>query len=1008
MVGRAVPSAPPLNSGPRTLGDYELLEEIARGGMGVVYRARQASLNRLVAVKVLLAGQFADNTQRFRREAEVAASLQHPNIVSIYDIGEHERQPYFSMELIEGRSLAEVARDRPLSPRHAARLMKTIAEAVHFAHQRHVLHRDLKPSNILIDTLDVPHITDFGLAKRSDGDSDLTLTGQVLGTPNYMPPEQAEANRSSGTVAADVYSLGAILYHLITGRAPFMAGTVTQTLRLVIESEPISPRLLNPDVALDLETISLKCLEKDPGRRYGSAQELADELARFLKDEPIRARPLRAPAKVLRWCRRKPALAMAIGAAAALFLLVVIGSPIVIYRIDAARKLAETAERRTQQHLYTALLEQGHATVLTGEIGQRVRALEAVRQAAAISNCAALRGVALAALALPDLRLLREWPLTNETSLAILDGAFQRIALCQKTGPVEIRSLPDQRLLATLPASTHLAAYVGAWSSDGRFFAVNRDRDLAGNLKDVEVWEVAAAKRVLLLRGIPRGCMSFHPRLPRILIGQAPAGAGLWNLETGEEMIRYALEGKPIDIRFGPDGERFAALVPSAEKWTLTVHGAGDGTAATRQTFAARVREIEWHPDGHSIAVPDGSGAVQLMDAQTGATRLLGRHKATAMRAFFSPDGEYLFSAGWDRHLICWEVKGMRRAFAINLQSAYLQFRADAAQCAIFLNSDWRLQLYQFERPFFRRELAEGLGGQTVRATFSPDGRWLGASGAAGVGVWDLHNSGPGARVPAKPDTRLDFTAEGELFTDQRGGCSRWRVTPGKTGESPVLKQLPLVAPAGLVSLSLLSNGVVFSGARGSRSASFDELGQDAEAGTWKPTVDGLNGVAPNQRWLGLYRSYTPYLHVHRLPGFEPIARLTNAWWVSMFQFSPRNDEVAVASRNGVEFWSITNWQRTRHLTNFNGLLYSPQGHTIWLFTRFRTACLHDARTIEPLLPLPPGTLPLAISPDERQLAVSIDGSQVQIWDLADLRKQLQALGLDWVANDWQAPTARR
>ena len=294
------------------LGDYELLEEIARGGMGAVYRARQISLNRLVAVKVLIGAEFANDTalKRFRHEAEAAASLNHPNIVSIYEVGEHDGQPYFSMELIEGRSLAELAREKPVHARQAAQWLKTIAEAVHFAHERGVLHRDLKPSNVLVDGLDLPHITDFGLAKRIAG-ADLTLSGQVLGTPSYMPPEQADPKRGQPTAASDVYSLGAVLYHLLTARPPFMAETLTQTLRLVSEAEAVSPRMLNPGVPRDLETICFKGLEKEPRRRYVSALELADELGRFLRDEPIRARAIGAPARLLRWYRRKPALAVA-------------------------------------------------------------------------------------------------------------------------------------------------------------------------------------------------------------------------------------------------------------------------------------------------------------------------------------------------------------------------------------------------------------------------------------------------------------------------------------------------------------------------------------------------------------------------------------------------------------------------------------------------------------------------------------------------------------------------
>jgi len=288
----------------RYLGDYELLTEIARGGMGIVYRARQASLNREVAVKVLLGGEFANEMfiKRFRREAAAAASLNHPNIVAIYEVGEHAGQPYFSMELIQGRNLAELSRDNPLPAPAAARLVGTIAAAIHFAHQRGLLHRDLKPSNVLVDDQHVPHITDFGLAKRAEDDGDLTLAGQILGSPNYMSPEQADPKRGRTTAASDVYSLGATLYHLLTGRPPFMAESVPRTLQLVAEGNPVSPRLLNPGVSRDLETICLKCLETDPGHRYDSAQELADELNCFLRHEPIRGRPIGPMSKLARWC----------------------------------------------------------------------------------------------------------------------------------------------------------------------------------------------------------------------------------------------------------------------------------------------------------------------------------------------------------------------------------------------------------------------------------------------------------------------------------------------------------------------------------------------------------------------------------------------------------------------------------------------------------------------------------------------------------------------------------
>jgi len=297
---------------PSKFGDYELLEEIARGGMGVVYRARQVSLGRIVAVKTLLAGSMAgkDFIQRFRTEAAAAASLQHPHIVAIHEVGFSEGQHFFAMDYVDGLTLAQLAAKGPLSARQAATYLESIAGAIHFAHERNVLHRDLKPSNVLIDSANnQPRVTDFGLAKRLDGETDLTLSGQVLGSPQFMSPEQAMGKRGTVGKCSDVYSLGAILYHLLTGRPPFQGETLTEVLHQVVNNEPLAPRLLTPRLPRDLETICLKCLQKEPEKRYPTAQLLVDDLGRFLKDEPIQARPVSQFEKAWRWCRRKPALA---------------------------------------------------------------------------------------------------------------------------------------------------------------------------------------------------------------------------------------------------------------------------------------------------------------------------------------------------------------------------------------------------------------------------------------------------------------------------------------------------------------------------------------------------------------------------------------------------------------------------------------------------------------------------------------------------------------------------
>jgi outer membrane protein assembly factor BamB/tRNA A-37 threonylcarbamoyl transferase component Bud32 len=310
----------------RSFGDYELLEEIARGGMGVVYKARQVSLNRLVALKMILAGQLASevDVQRFYREAQTAANLQHPHIVAIHEVGQHGGQHYFSMDYVEGHSLADAIREGPLPTARAARYLKTVAEAIHYAHQQGTLHRDLKPSNVLLDRFDQPRVTDFGLAKRTTNDAALTATGAVLGTPSYMPPEQASAQSGEIGPASDVYSLGAVLYELVAGRPPFRAATPLDTLLQVLESEPAPPRLLNPGVERDLETIILKCLAKEPTRRYASAQDLADDLQAFLEGKPIKARRPGVAERALRWIRshRRSVILSVVTAAASAVLIV--------------------------------------------------------------------------------------------------------------------------------------------------------------------------------------------------------------------------------------------------------------------------------------------------------------------------------------------------------------------------------------------------------------------------------------------------------------------------------------------------------------------------------------------------------------------------------------------------------------------------------------------------------------------------------------------------------------
>src|SRR5436190_1966001 len=294
------------------LGDYELLEEIGRGAQGVVFRARQKSLNRIVALKVISLGQWASRAhlKRFRREAEAAASLDHPCIVPIYEVDERDGSCYFSMKLIEGGQLDEVVKRTPMPVRQATALMAKVARTVHYAHEHGILHRDIKPGNILLDAKGEPHLTDFGLARLVESESTVTRTLEVLGTPSYMAPEQAVGNNAAISSATDVYGLGAVLYQLLSGHPPFAGGTTYETVKLLLDTEPRQPRALNAKIDRDLSIICLKCLEKDPKRRYSSALALAEDLDRWLKHEPIQARRTGIFIRGQKWIRRNPASAL--------------------------------------------------------------------------------------------------------------------------------------------------------------------------------------------------------------------------------------------------------------------------------------------------------------------------------------------------------------------------------------------------------------------------------------------------------------------------------------------------------------------------------------------------------------------------------------------------------------------------------------------------------------------------------------------------------------------------
>jgi WD40 repeat protein/tetratricopeptide (TPR) repeat protein/tRNA A-37 threonylcarbamoyl transferase component Bud32 len=922
---------------------YEILKELGRGGMGVVYQARHLKLGRVVALKMVLAGGHAgpEDLARFLAEAEAVAALQHPHIVQLHDFGEHEGLPFFTLEFVPGGSLADKLNGMPLPPKEAARLVEQLARGVHYAHGKGIVHRDLKPANVLLAEGGTPKVTDFGLAKRAEVGTGLTASGAILGTPSYMAPEQAGGKTRDVGPAADVYALGAILYECLTGRPPFKAATMAETLLQVLGEEPASVRQLQPGVPADLETICHRCLQKEPVKRYAIAAELAEDLRRFQASEPIRARPVGSAERAWRWCRRNPLVAGLLTAVAATLLL---GTAVATYFAIAAR----TEAGRARDNEQTALANEQRAETETQKAkDSEQQALRQQREAE--RQLARAEGLLYAGQI--D-RAQHYWRAGNAAAAqGQLDG-------CRW----DYRGW-EHAYLHTLFQASHLTlrghslpVYSVCWSPDGRRLAS------ASADQTVKVWDAQTGQETLTLRGHTAFVTSvcFSPDGRRLASASYDNTVKVWDAQTGQEARNLqGHTGRVSSVCFSPDGRRLAGV---SRDITVQVWDAQTGRVAlTLRGHTVQVSGVCWSPDGRRLATASSDRTVKVWDARTGQEQLtLKGHTFLVRSVCWSPDGRRLASASFDNTAKVWDAQTGQEQFTLKGHTGWVHgvcFSPDGRRLAT-ASQDEAVKLWDVQTG---REILtlKGHTSEVNSVCFSPDGRRLAtASGDGTVKVWDAHpgqetltlrgHTGWVGSVCFSPDGRR--LASAGTYLDQTV-----KVWDAPTGQ----EQLTLKGHTG-----------------GVESVCFSPDGRRLATASHDGTVR-------------VWEAHT---------GQEALSLKGHTHWVYSVCFSPDGRRLATASLDRtVKVWDVQTGQELRTLKSAGDhVCFSPDGRRLASASQDRTVKVWDAQTGQETLTLQGHTdvvTSVCFSPGGDRLASASQDDTVKVWDAEIVQETLTLKG---------------